>query len=228
MNLLTIPRVYLRLIETKTPLLVSATDHSRYFATAGLPHHVLAVASKAAHRTARDGKPHSPLQRRVEALGSQSRPAILLGLPLTQINVRGGYVAEFSRRCTRVARLDMRSTRVSSAAIIVPMLMSLVVWASAAAQQFDCVLTDTADQLSSENRSIVVVFDESAKTLKVQDGSQNYSFNNVSISNIAISGDVDSVSVGIDRSSLGIVWQQYAANKVVTELGHCRQTEAGR
>jgi hypothetical protein len=115
------------------------------------------------------------------------------------------------------------------AAIIIATLISLVAWieASAAAQQFDCVLTDTAEQLGSENRAIVVVFDESAKTLKARDGTQNYSFNNVSISTIAISGDVDSVSVGIDRSSLGIVWQQYAADKVVTEFGHCRQAEAG-
>lgn len=108
--------------------------------------------------------------------------------------------------------------------------MSLVAWIepSAAAQQLDCVLTDTAEQLGSENRTIVVVFDESAKTLKAQDGSQNYSFSNVSISNIAISGDVNSVSVGIDRSSLGIVWQHYATDKVVTEFGHCRQSEANR
>jgi hypothetical protein len=115
------------------------------------------------------------------------------------------------------------------AAIIVPALISLVAWieASAAAQEFDCVLTDTAEQLGSENRTIVVVFDESAKTLRAQDGSQRYSLTNVSISTIAISGDVDSVSVGIDRSSLGIVWQQYAADKVVTEFGHCRPVEAG-
>jgi hypothetical protein len=125
----------------------------------------------------------------------------------------------------------MRSPKVRSmAAIIIATLISLVAWieASAAAQQFDCVLTDTAEQLGSENRTIVVVFDESAKTLKARDGTQNYSFSNVSISTIAISGDVDSVSVGIDRSSLGIVWQQYAADKVVTEFGHCRQAESGR
>jgi len=123
----------------------------------------------------------------------------------------------------------MQSKVRSIAAVIIAALVSLVAWTKASAtQQFDCVLTDTAEQLSSENRAIVVAFDESAKTLKAQDGSQNYSFNNMSISNIAISGDVDSVSVGIDRSSLGIVWQQYAADKVVTEFGHCRQAEGGR
>jgi hypothetical protein len=125
----------------------------------------------------------------------------------------------------------MRSPKVRlMAAIIIPALISLVAWieASAAAQQFDCVLTDTAEQLASENRTIVVVFDESVKTLKAHDGNQSYSFNNVSISNIAISGDVANVSVGIDRSSGGVVWQQYATNKVVTEFGHCRQSEADR
>jgi hypothetical protein len=116
------------------------------------------------------------------------------------------------------------------ASIMLAALLSLVAWteALAVAQQFDCVLTDTAEQLASENRATVVVFDESVKTLKAQDGNQSYSFNNVSISNIAISGDVNSVSIGIDRSSGGIVWQQYAANKVVTEFGHCRQSEADR
>jgi hypothetical protein len=52
------------------------------------------------------------------------------------------------------------------AAIIISALISLMAWieASAAAQQFDCVLTDTSGQLASENRAIVVAFDESAKT----------------------------------------------------------------
>lgn len=143
------------------------------------------------------------------------------------------YLAEFaldSIQDERTIEDKMRSPKVRSlAATIVSVLISLVasIEASAAGQRFDCVLTDTSEELASENRVIVVVFDGSAKTLKTHDGSQSHSFNNVSISNIAISGDVDNVSVGIDRSSLGIVWQQYAANKVVTEFGHCRQAEAG-
>jgi hypothetical protein len=153
---------------------------------------------------------------------------------LTQINVSSHHVPEFGLDCIQDERAiedKMRSPKArSGVATIVPALMSLVAWieASAAAQQLDCVLTDTAEKLGSENRTIVVMFDESAKTLKAQDGAQNYRFSNVSISNIAISGDVDNISVGIDRSSLGIVWQQYAANKVVTEFGHCRQAESGR
>jgi hypothetical protein len=108
-------------------------------------------------------------------------------------------------------------------------LSSLVISteAFAAEQRLDCVLTDTAEQLASENRAVSVEFDENTKTLNAQDGSQSYSFNNVSISNIAISGDVDKVSIGIDRSSWGIVWQQYGANKVVTEFGLCQRMKAG-
>lgn len=45
---------------------------------------------------------------------------------------------------------------------------------------------------------------------------------------IAISGQTDDVCLGIDRSSLGILWQQYEANKVNTDYGHCHPTRASR
>lgn len=115
------------------------------------------------------------------------------------------------------------STAVSVAVLIGVLARSL--GASAAAQQLDCVLTDTADQLGSESRPIGVVFDENAKTVQVQLGSQTYNLSNVSISNIAISGNVDNYSLGIDRSSMGIVWQQYGADKPVTEFGRCRRAD---
>ena len=114
------------------------------------------------------------------------------------------------------------------ASFIISLPMALSAWsvhASAASQRFDCVLTDTADKLGSENRPIVVVLDEAAITLEVQDGGQKYNLNNVSISNISINGDTDRLSLGIDRSSLGIVWQQYGANKMVIEFGKCRQAD---
>jgi len=116
----------------------------------------------------------------------------------------------------------------STAAIIGLALMVVSAWtpdASAAPQQLDCVLTDTGAQPGSENQSIVVIFDDAAKTLKAQEGSQSYSFSTVSISNVSISGEEDSVSLGIDRSSLGIVWQRYGADKVVTEFGQCRRND---
>jgi hypothetical protein len=91
---------------------------------------------------------------------------------------------------------------------------------AATSGMLDCVLTNPGSQ--ANNQPIVVTFNDTDKTLAAQRGTKNYSFTNVSISNISISGQTNSVSLGIDRSSLGIVWQQYAADKVVTEFGQCR------
>jgi hypothetical protein len=98
--------------------------------------------------------------------------------------------------------------------------------AAAAPQQLDCVLTDTEAHPQSENRPIVVVFDQDKRTLTAQEGGRAYSFMKVSISNVSMNGQAGSVSLGIDRSSLGIVWQQYEADKVHTEYGHCRAVRA--
>jgi hypothetical protein len=110
--------------------------------------------------------------------------------------------------------------------IIVTALVTVWAWATDAAatpQQLSCVLTGIAAQSGSEIQPIIIMFDESAKTLNAKMGSQSYSLSNVSISPISISGDDSSLSLGIDRSSLSMVWQQYAADKVVTEYGQCRQ-----
>ena len=117
----------------------------------------------------------------------------------------------------------MRIRRLSVPSLAVALTLVALRTASAAPQQLNCVLTDTADQLASENRPLILIFDDAAKTLTAQAGGQNYNFDNVSISNIAISGSLDSDSVGIDRSSFGIVWQQYRADKVATEFGQCRR-----
>jgi len=121
----------------------------------------------------------------------------------------------------------MRKSR-SVAAIVVVALFGIVAWSAgafASPQHLDCVLTDTGTQPGSESRPIAVVFDEAAKILSVQDGSQNVKFSSVSISNVAINGANETISVGIDRSSLGIVWQEYGSTNVVTEYGKCRQTD---
>ena len=117
----------------------------------------------------------------------------------------------------------------ATAAIIVGVLMTVLAWtaaASAAPQQLDCVLTDTEAKPGSENRPIVVVFDEDKKILTAAEGGRSYSFTKVSISNVSINGDDDSVSLGIDRSSFGIVWQQYGTDKVRTEYGQCHPARA--
>ena len=122
--------------------------------------------------------------------------------------------------------MRIRKVRLA-AAMICSALLAASAWTadtSAKPQQLDCVLTDIGTQPGSESRPIVIVFDEDVKTLKAEASSQSYSFANVSISNVSINGADDDVSLGIDRSSLGIVWQQYGTRKVVTEYGQCRRT----
>lgn len=112
----------------------------------------------------------------------------------------------------------------STAALLVGVSMVGLAWvggATAAPQQLDCVLTDTEARPGSESRPIGIVFDEDKKTLTAEAGDRRYSFTKVTITYISISGQADDVSLGIDRSSLGIVWQQYGADKVHTEYGHC-------
>lgn len=100
--------------------------------------------------------------------------------------------------------------------------------ALAAPQQLDCVLTDTVAKPGSESRPVTVIFDEAKKSLTAKEDGHDYDFSKVMITYIAISGQADDVSLGIDRSSLGIVWQHYAADKVATEFGHCRPTPTGK
>lgn len=83
------------------------------------------------------------------------------------------------------------------------------------------MLTNVGEPFS-QNQPITVTFDDNAKTLQAEESGQNFSFGNVSISNVAISGDAGAVSLGIDRSSLGMVWQRYQPDQVITEFGQCR------
>jgi len=117
--------------------------------------------------------------------------------------------------------MGVRKIHLTSIVVAALMILSARI-AGAAPQQISCILTDTADQLRSESRPVVIIFDDVAKTLKAQEGSHSYTFGNVSVSNVAISGDVDNVILGIDRSSLGIVWQQYQSDKATIEFGQCR------
>jgi hypothetical protein len=117
----------------------------------------------------------------------------------------------------------------SPTAIIVSALTIAFAWsvgASATPQQLDCVLTDTEAKPGSESRPIVIVFDEDAKTLTAKEGDHIYSFSKISISQVSINGLDDNVSLGIDRSALGIVWQQYEMDQVRTEYGKCHPVRA--
>lgn len=97
---------------------------------------------------------------------------------------------------------------------------------AATSQQLNCILTDTLARPASQSRSVTVVYDEDNKTLTAEADGRHYRFNKVTITYIAISGEADDVSLGIDRSSFGIVWQQYGADSVNTEYGHCRPAPA--
>jgi len=124
-------------------------------------------------------------------------------------------------------RTEMRMRNAcSTAAIVVGALLSVAAWSAgspAQQQRLDCILTDRDGQPGSESRSIVVAFDEHDKTMTAQEeNGHSYNFTRVTISNVSINGQADNISLGIDRSSLGIVWQQYGADKVSTEYGHCR------
>lgn len=106
-------------------------------------------------------------------------------------------------------------------------VLASVLDACAAQQRLECVLTDSAAGLAAENRPIVVTFDEDRKALQALVGSQSYSFSKVSISTVSISGQSGDLSLGIDRSSLGVVWQQYGPGQPVIEFGRCRAAESG-
>ncbi len=120
----------------------------------------------------------------------------------------------------------MRTAKTGPRAIVVVGALVAVLAATAGAcaepQRLDCVLTDAEAQPGSENRSIIVTFDEHDKTMTAAEGDRSYRFTKVSISNVAISGHAGDISLGIDRSSLGIVWQQYGPDRVRNEYGHCR------
>jgi hypothetical protein len=117
------------------------------------------------------------------------------------------------------ARLTAVATAIMGALVSIPGV-------SAAPQQLTCVVTDGSAQSGTQNQSFVVAFDQDAKTLQAHVGNQNYNFDHVSISNVAIGGDVGSVSLGIDRSSLGMVWQQYGADMLSIQYGQCHAGSA--
>jgi hypothetical protein len=118
----------------------------------------------------------------------------------------------------------MKSRKLPSIAAVVALVISQTGISSAAPQQLHCTLASS--QPGVQNQVIVVVFDDDAKTLQTQSGSQTYRFTDVSISNVAISGSAGAVSLGIDRSSLGMVWQQYAPETPAITYGKCQNSPA--
>ncbi|MGO8919404.1 MAG: hypothetical protein ACLQJR_26170 [Stellaceae bacterium] len=93
--------------------------------------------------------------------------------------------------------------------------------ASAAPQRLACTLTDTDAQSGVEQRSIVLVFDEEAATMRLEEGGRTRGLTDVSISTTSMSGDDADITVGVSRSSLRVVVQTYQKNSVETEYGSC-------
>ncbi|MGA2125986.1 MAG: hypothetical protein ABSG76_07525 [Xanthobacteraceae bacterium] len=93
--------------------------------------------------------------------------------------------------------------------------------AGAAPQRLDCVLTDTDTQRGGEKRAIAIAFDEASRTITLNENDQARPLRDVAISNSSMSGGVDDVSVGVDRSSLRVVYQVYRPESVVNEFGRC-------
>ena len=119
--------------------------------------------------------------------------------------------------------------RVFSLAVVsLAVIASTTAWGAdrtVARHQLNCILADTGSESQSNSRPVVVVFDESAGSLTAKEGDHIYNFEKVSISSATINGQAEGISVGIDRSTLGIAWQQYGEDKVRTEYGLCHPVQ---
>lgn len=115
-------------------------------------------------------------------------------------------------------------------ALAVALLLLPSAIAAAAPRRLDCTLTQLETMVGSnfdaqaENRSIAIVVDEEPKTIMVyQDGSRQ-ALDHVTITQIAMNGYIDEISLGIQISSGNIVLQSYGPNSTKTEFGTCSQS----
>jgi hypothetical protein len=97
---------------------------------------------------------------------------------------------------------------------------------TASPTRLDCNLTTletrAGKQFDSgvESRSITVVFDQETNALILyQEGSSR--LDNVSMSVASINGAAGNVTLGIDRSSWGIVLQTKKTDSTIAEFGAC-------
>ncbi len=82
-------------------------------------------------------------------------------------------------------------------------------------------MTDTDTVRGREKRAIAIEFDEANKTITLDEDGRARPLRNVAISNSSMSGGVDGITVGVDRSSLRVVYQAYGADSVANEFGRC-------
>ena len=106
-------------------------------------------------------------------------------------------------------------------------LLLLPAGAGAAPERLDCRLIKAEIQSGSqseqvaEDRSIIVVFDEQTRALTVYQDANGQALNGVTITQSSMSGAVGEISLGLERSSWGIVFQTYGSDSMRAEFGEC-------
>lgn len=98
--------------------------------------------------------------------------------------------------------------------------------ASAAPVRLQCALTYSGADGKDMTRAIALAFDSEANTISVDDGTKHWDLGHVKISTISVNGYTADISVGIERSSLAIVFQTYSQTNSVAEFGICKQLGA--
>jgi hypothetical protein len=115
------------------------------------------------------------------------------------------------------------------AALTAALLLASPAGAIAAPRRLDCSLTvletkaGSKQDVGTENRSIVVMFDDEAKAITVnQDGSSQV-LNHVTMTQMTMNGYAADMSLGIDLSSWKIVFQTYQpdSSSMRVEYGVC-------
>ena len=121
-------------------------------------------------------------------------------------------------------------TRYSLVTSVVVCLVITLGSAFATPKRLDCQLTTLETKAGDktdgavENRLISVVIDPDANAIIVIDGAASRKLDNVGVSQISMSGSVDDISVGIDRSSQSVVLQTYRSDTVLSEFGICHDS----
>ena len=72
-----------------------------------------------------------------------------------------------------------------------------------------------------ENRSLSVTYDEEGRSLKVDRDGKTYSLGHITMTPISITGYVDDISLGVDRSSWSVVLQTFGSSSTTSEFGTC-------
>lgn len=105
--------------------------------------------------------------------------------------------------------------------------------ASASTESFQCMLAEeeniTADSqfsTNTEKRLIQIQVDEAARRISIYQDGKPHALGNVTITQIAMTGYTDKLSVGLQKSSLNVVLQTYEPNRIKAEFGSCRNTKS--